>query len=49
MINVSSDSILIVFLLFTKLSKLVHNTTVKLFADYELKRRAQEEKDAEQR
>ncbi|XP_068755320.1 dnaJ homolog subfamily C member 8-like [Montipora capricornis] len=32
-----------------KLSKLMHNTTVKLFADYELKRRAQEEKDAEQR
>jgi len=32
-----------------KLSKLVHSTTVKLFADYEIKRRAQEEKDAEQR
>ncbi|KAK2570949.1 DnaJ-like protein subfamily C member 8 [Acropora cervicornis] len=32
-----------------KLSKLMHNTTVKLFADYEIKRRAQEEKDAEQR
>lgn len=32
-----------------KLAKLVHNTTVKLFADYELKRRAQEEKDAETR
>lgn len=27
----------------------MHNTTVKLFADYEIKRRAQEEKDAEQR
>lgn len=32
-----------------KLSKLVHSTTVKLFADYEIKRRAQEEKDAELR
>ena len=32
-----------------QLSKLVHSTTVKFFADYEIKRRAQEEKDAELR
>ena len=37
------------YCLIFQLSKLVHSTTVKLFADYEIKRRAQEEKDAELR